>query len=64
MLYMIQFLFETTVIMIYISYIAQIVALLVGLYYEQITKKQQVKYLIIPLGFILYIKYVYDNMEE
>lgn len=63
-MYMIKFLWEITVIFLYISYITQIISLVSGLFFNQITTKRQIKYLAIPFGFILYIIDSYKDMEE
>ena len=63
-MYMINFLFETTILLLYISYIGQIGGLILGLVMREITTKKQIKYFLIPLGFLLYIRDCYRNMEE
>lgn len=63
-MYMISFLFETTIILLYITYIIQVGGLVLGLAMNEIKTRQQIKYFLIPLGFLLYIRDCYHNMEE
>lgn len=63
-MYMINFLFEITILLLYIIYIIQVAGLVVGLLMDQINDRKTVKYLLIPLGFILYIMDKYRDMDE